>query len=379
MEDSLNVLLNQFFNTTNVNYIVGGDNIKQCLYLFHAKTEKTQALFPAFLYFFPLKSETEKNMNDFWFFKYKKDGTYTEYNFALDLLSIIIQNEKGINEKVFHDKFLECSMKFQNYKLFSTYYSAIKKYFDTTTAIVAYLTKDSSYYSETLNLEVLSSNIQTVQFIESVKREILNKHEIFALKGMITQMKNSMDKLIVENQENANSIKKLNIELTELKDVVKKQKVKLDQIFLRDTIKMCFKYLYKILFSKFGGENYTNNFWDELIYIKNILSKPEFKQFSFMNGFIEDIEFNQLSPLNTEAHDPNEKRRIEAISDYLQKSSNQDLTKVVSFFNSFPNIDEFINLNLIHYFSPKKADDKFEKNVKFADVYEKIFSQKIKG
>ena len=69
-------------------------------------------------------------------------------------------------------------------------------------------------------------------------------------------------------------------------------------------------------------------------------------------------------------------RKIRDIQKYLQSDSNTDLNKVVEFFEAFPEIDKFINLNLTYYFNSQKADELFEKEVKFDDAYKKIFGQK---
>ena len=58
--------------------------------------------------------------------------------------------------------------------------------------------------------------------------------------------------------------------------------IRIDKIDLRDTLKMCFKYLYLILKSNFKEMKEVNQFWDEIKEIKKILSMDKFKKFNYI-------------------------------------------------------------------------------------------------
>ena len=402
MNDELNKLLNTLFETKNENYTIGEKNIHQCYTLFCTLSEKDDAFLIVSNYFFPQSVDTEKNNSHFWFENYKIQGTYNEKDFAIALITFLIEYKCNKNIEFFKNKVIRCSQKFGNYKLFDKYFSLIQNHVDIAMSIVAYLTKDTLYYKEMFNLKVLSIDIQTNQFIETLKRVMKDREIIFIMKKQITalnklvaDMKNNYEiSLAKTNIDNDNKIQQLEKLLSDsnadkdkkiqnlnqsLFDTNKKVEVlekRLDQIDLRDTIKMCFRYLYKVLHSKYQDYNNTNNFWEQLEVINTILLKKEFENLTYLTEFIKDIQFSGLSPLNSITHDSTkENRKIYDIKKYFQSYSSQELEKVVHFFEAFPNLDEFINLNLIYYFNKEKADEEFQKKTKYENVYNKIFAK----
>ena len=138
--------------------------------------------------------------------------------------------------------------------------------------------------------------LQTDSQINTLKEEIL--HTDCKLEILMTN-KNNQD----------NQIKKLSFQIEELKkenkdlknDMVELQ-TRMDKIDLRDTIKLCIKYLYKVLKSHFNEMREVYYFWDEIKEIKRILKRNEFKKFYYINDFIEDLDFTSLNPLNTATH-----------------------------------------------------------------------------
>jgi len=160
-----------------------------------------------------------------------------------------------------------------------------------------------------------------------------------------------------------------------LKADIEELQKRMDKIDLRDTIKYCIKYLYKILRSKFTEMKEVNNFWEEIKEIKMILSRKEFKQFQYINDFIDDIDFTGLNSLNTATHNASlKKRKIEDIKKYLENNSMTNYDNVVKFFRNLPNVYDFIELYLMFYISPEKAETEFQsKFKKFSDVYNQIF------
>lgn len=160
-----------------------------------------------------------------------------------------------------------------------------------------------------------------------------------------------------------------------LTEQMQQLQIRIDKIDLRDTLKMCFKYLYLILKSNFKEMKEVNQFWDEIKEIKKILSMDKFKKFNYIDKFINDLVFTGLNPLNTAAHDSSvQYRKIEDIKKYLIGNASTDYDKVVNFFESLPHVYEFIDLFIMFYKSPSDAELEFEtKKIKFSDVYNQIF------
>ena len=433
--EELNQLLNTALGTSNKNYCNGSENIQKCYSKFYPSTENDDTALNVSLYFFPF-SGYEKNTKEFWFIKYKNNRNYNEFDFALDILRVYIQYLSDKNAKNFESKIIENVQKFGAYKSISDYLSVIKDYMDILLAIDAYLTRDSYYFEKFFNLNVSAEKLQTSEFIELLKKQITSKKEYFLISlkynnllnlfeqnqyetkvllqkinEQIFNQNNQIKELKDQNLNQTKNIKKLkdqnfnltknikelkdqNFNLTknikelneqnldqakniiELNDKVNDLTIRLDKIDLRDTVKMCFKYLYNILYSKFNNFPYENNFWAQIQKIKEILSKDEFSKFKFIINFIDDLQSTKLENLNKAAHNPNEKiKKINDIKKYMQIISNKvDLQLVVDFFQQLPNLDEFINLNLLYYFNQELAEQEFKTKVDYSKLYSKIFS-----
>ena len=345
MED-LNQLLNTALGTTNQNYCYSAENLKKCGEKFYELSDKDNTAFNVSLYLFPMNA-SEKNTKDFWFQKYKDNNRYDEFDFAFDVLRsyILYISEKDI--KAFNSRITLNARKFGNYKFFSDFLSAVLDYVDELMAIGAYLTKDALYFENFLELKVSPEKIQTSDFISDIRKQIRFKKEYYTITRKYNELLN-----FVQNSESRRNgiIQNLNKEIINLKEKnvvmegqINELRVRLDKIDLRDTINMSFKYLYNILHTKFNTEDYANNFWDQVGEIKKILSRKEYSKYDFIIKFIDDMEFTQLTDLNKEAHHSEEKKRkFSDIKKYMQYTSNDDLNKVVEFFNALPNIDDFI-------------------------------------
>ena len=425
--EELNQLLNTALGTPNENYCDGSENIQKCYSKFYPSTENDDTALNVSLYFFPF-SGYEKNTKEFWFIKYKNNSNYNEFDFALDILRVYIQYLSDKNAKNFDSRIIQKVQKFGAYKSISDYLSVIKDYMDILLAIDAYLTRDSYYFEKFFNLNVSAEKLQTSEFIELLKKQITSKKEYFLIsrkynnllnlfeqnqyetKVLFQKINNQIKELKDQNFNQTKNIKELkdqnfnqtknikelkdqNFNLTkkikelneqnldqaknikELNDKVNDLTIRLDKIDLRDTIKMSFKYLYNILYSNFNFP-YENNFWAQIQKIKEILSKDKFSKFKFIINFIKDIQYTKLENLNKAAHNPNEKiRKIYDIKKYMQINSDKvDLQLVVDFFQKLPNLDDFINLNLLYYFNQELAEQKFKTKVDYSKLYSKIFS-----
>ena len=166
--------------------------------------------------------------------------------------------------------------------------------------------------------------LQTDSQINALKEEILHiaaqlnalKEEKLQTDSQINTLKEEklqadckLEILMTNKNNQDNQIKKLSFQIEELKkenkdlknDMVELQ-TRMDKIDLRDTIKLCIKYLYKVLKSHFNEMKEVYYFWDEIKEIKKILKRNEFKKFYYINDFIEDLDFTSLNPLNTATH-----------------------------------------------------------------------------
>ena len=157
-----------------------------------------------------------------------------------------------------------------------------------------------------LKEEILHTDSQ----LKALKEEKLQTDsQINTLKEEKLQADCKLEILMTNKNNQDNQIKKLSFQIEELKkenkdlknDMVELQ-TRMDKIDLRDTIKLCIKYLYKVLKSHFNEMKEVYYFWDEIKEIKKILNRNEFKKFYYINDFIEDLDFTSLNPLNTATH-----------------------------------------------------------------------------
>ena len=173
-----------------------------------------------------------------------------------------------------------------------------------------------------LSKKMLYNDKNIAAQLKALKEEKLQTDsQINTLKEEKLQADCKLEILMTNKNNQDNQIKKLSFQIEELKkenkdlknDMVELQ-TRMDKIDLRDTIKLCIKYLYKVLKSHFNQMKEVYYFWDEIKEIKKILNRNEFKKFYYINDFIEDLDFTSLNPLNTAAHNSSlKKRKIEDI------------------------------------------------------------------
>ena len=345
MLNTLNTLLNQVLKTNNENYTEGADNIDKCYSKFSVLSQENNNAFQVFYYLFPNESCQEQNMDEFWFIKYKKDLIYDEYDFCIDLLNTLNDSTDEIS---FQNNVKNISKKFGNYKSFFKYFSIIKDHGENLLSINAYFTKDSDFFRDFLDVHVLSENIQTPLFIEIIKDIFKDDHIEYE------------DKIV-----------ELESEIESLKARIESLNERVEKIELKGTIEICFKYLYKVLSSKFKEVKKSDNLSDQIEQILIILKKPEFKEYNFIVKFIDSVVNNKLFPLNNATKDY--PRNLGDIKKILQSYYDDDLNPVVNFFSIFPKMKEFININIINYSNPDNADKEFQKLVRYEKAYSQIF------
>ena len=429
MED-LNTLLNLALKTENENYC-NADGIKNCMTQFEKLSEKDNGALIIFLYFFPNYSPLENNKEAYWFIKYQNIQNYNEYNFAKDLLNCYIQYLSDLDYKDYERKLLDKIKLFKNYKLINTFLSVIEKYDESVIATISYIIKDHTYFKGAFELNINSKNIQTSVFINNVKKYLDHKQslldlqkalnmtklyreaweetksskekEIISLKKNVKDLTESVNNMRnvninllnkISNLENKNAnlldrvnnmefenegLKKYNIEMETkiitLENQVKVMNERLNKIDIRDTLKMSFRYLYKVLFSKYPNDmRIETKVWNQIDEVQKMLSKPQFKRFQFISEFLDILQFHNLEHFNHAAHDSSQdKRNFGNIKKYFQEYSQKDLNPVVEFFEQLPQINKFINLNLLLFKEPEKIDEKFQENITYAEIYSKVF------
>ena len=429
MED-LNTLLNLALKTENENYC-NADGIKNCMTQFEKLSEKDNGALIIFLYFFPNYSPLENNKEAYWFIKYQNIQNYNEYNFAKDLLNCYIQYLSDLDYKDYERKLLDKIKLFKNYKLINTFLSVIEKYNESVIATISYIIKDHTYFKGAFELNINSKNIQTSVFINNVKKYLDHKQSLLDLQKALNmtklyreaweETKSSKEKEIislkknvkdltesVNNMRNVNinllnkisnlekknanlldrvnnmefeneGLKKYNIEMETkiitLENQVKVMNERLNKIDIRDTLKMSFRYLYKVLFSKYPNDmRIETKVWNQIDEVQKMLSKPQFKRFQFISEFLDILQFHNLEHFNHAAHDSSQdKRNFGNIKKYFQEYSQKDLNPVVEFFEQLPQINKFINLNLLLFKEPEKIDEKFQENITYAEIYSKVF------
>ena len=107
------------------------------------------------------------------------------------------------------------------------------------------------------------------------------------------------------------------------------------------------------------------------------MSRNEFKQFQYINYFIEYIDFSSLNLLNFATHNSSlKKRKIEDIKKYFGDNISLKYDNLVNFFKKLLNVYEFIELYLKFYKSRSEAEKQFQLNyINFSDVYTLKFSE----
>lgn len=360
--------------------------------------------FHIFLYFFPFDNCMEQNKDCFWFENYRKEGVFTEYNFAIELLDYFDEYLKIKSTDLFKDHIKLVVEKLGDYKNVRNFVKLIP-HENLFAWIVAYLTKDNKYFQLIYDEQnIIPKEFQKDQWIINVGNLLLEKtFNFYCLENDRLINKNNLilntiesndkrnkiiiDKLVEEinsvkekENENENKIKTLQNKLDEvqktnssLENGLKDLQERVEKIELRDTIKFSMTYLYNILHYKFNSsERKKDKYSDKLNEMLKILEDKKPRKFKLLKSFIEDIQFGVIRKLNEEAH-PVKKRNLEDITKYLQSSCNTTLREVVEFLKKLPNLDLFIELNVLYFKNPAKAEDLFLEKQSYEKAYKDAF------
>ena len=241
------------------------------------------------------------------------------------------------NKQFFEMKIKEKIQLFKDRKLISEFFYALEKTEECINATIAYILKDPSYFKLSYKINVPPEKIQKHSFIKEVKNYLEIENLRIDLKNgqsLINQYSNLVEDLntavkllkadntsltnkVNDMQKTIDSLKK---QQNETEQNLKNVNERLEQIDVRDTIKMSFRYLYKILYSKFPDNmDNVSKIWQQIMQVKIILSKPQFKEYEFITKFIDVIVFNKLDPLNKLTHDSSQaKRNFSSIKKFLQ-------------------------------------------------------------
>jgi hypothetical protein len=353
-------------------------------------SNKNDLLIPQFhLFFYPNESSSEINdEKEFWFQKYKSNTPedYTEYNFALDILKILKSYLQNKNSEDANTYIYDLALKFGAYKNID-YYLLLTgdKIQSNLIHIYSFFHKDIQYFKDILDVNVEKTDdlkdkktLEKLFVNKTISKEELNCHKLYApiineLQQKINILENKINEqnIINENQKVINDTQKNAID--ELIQFKQEASNKLEQIYLRDTIKYSIKYIYRMFYSKLSGKfrlEFSNNIYEEIKQLKIILSNKSFTNFSYIKEFIEAVEFGDLMVLNKVSHPSLADRKIKDIIKYVDNRKPY-LNKVVEFLENLPDLEKYINMEVIHYFSKSKLENEISKNYNFEEIYDK--------
>jgi hypothetical protein len=347
-------------------------------------------IFHIFLYFFPFDNCMEQNKDCFWFENYRKEGVFTEYNFAIELLDIFDEYLKIKSTDLFKDHIKLVVEKLGDYKNVRNFVKLIP-HENLFAWIVAYLTKDNKYFQLISDKQnIIPKEFQKDQWIINVGSILLEKtFNFYCLENarLIDKNNSIVNTIVLNDKRNQIMIDKLLEEIHSIKeklDEVQKTNSSLEnglkdlqervaKIELRDTIKLSMTYLYNILHYKFNSsEGKKDKYSDKLNEMLKILEDKKPRKYNLLKSFIKDIQFGVISKLNEEAH-PVKKRNLEDITKYLQSSCNTSLREVVEFLKKLPNLDLFIELNVLYFKNPAKAENLFLEKQSYEKAYKDAF------
>jgi hypothetical protein len=328
--------------------------------------------------------------NCFWFENYRKEGVFTEYNFAIELLDIFDEYLKIKSTDLFKDHIKLVVEKLGDYKNVRNFVKLIP-HENLFAWIVAYLTKDNKYFQLISDKQnIIPKEFQKDQWIINVGSILLEKtFNFYCLENarLIDKNNSIVNTIVLNDKRNQIMIDKLLEEIHSIKeklDEVQKTNSSLEnglkdlqervaKIELRDTIKLSMTYLYNILHYKFNSsEGKKDKYSDKLNEMLKILEDKKPRKFNLLKSFIEDIQFGVINKLNEEAH-PVKKRNLEDITKYLQSSCNTSLREVVEFLKKLPNLDLFIELNVLYFKNPAKAENLFLEKQSYEKAYKDAF------
>ena len=327
------------------------------------------------LFFYPNESSSEINdEKEFWFQKYKSNrpDDYTEYNFALDVLKVLKSYLQNKNSEAANSYIYDLTLKFGPYKNIDYYLLlTANKIQSNLIHIYSFFHKDIQYFKDILDVNVEKTDdlkdkktLEKLFVNKTISKAELNFHKLYA--PIINELQQKIN--ILEN--NIGAQKAINDELIQFKEEASN---KLEQIYLRDTIKYSIKYIYRMFYSKFSGKfklELSNNIYEEIKQLRIILSNKSFTNFSHIKEFIEAVEIGDLMVLNKVSHPSLADRKIKDIRKYVDNRKPY-LNKVVEFLEKLPDLEKYINMEVIYYFSKNKLENEISKNYNFEEIYDK--------
>ena len=334
------------------------------------------------LFFYPNESSCEINEEkEFWFQKYKSNrpDDYTEYNFALDVLKVLKSYLQNKNSEAANSYIYDLTLKFGPYKNIDYYLLlTANKIQSNLIHIYSFFHKDIQYFKDILDVNVEKTDdlkdkktLEKLFVNKTISKEELNIHKLYA--PIINEFQKKID--VLENNINEQKVindtqKTVIDELIQFKEEASNM---LEQIYLRDKIKYSIKYLYRMFYSKFSDKfnlEFSNNLYEEIKQLRIILSNKSFTNFSHIKEFIEAVEFGDLMVLNKVSHPSLADRKIKDVKKYTD-SGKPYLNKVVEFLGNLPDLEKYINMEVIYYFSKNKLEKEISQNYNFEEIYDK--------
>lgn len=366
-QENLKTLFNELFPSLKGNDKKPDVIAKEFSYLVHSAPED-ELIKIIHLFFYPSESSQEQNTEkEFWFEKYYDPNNYTEYSFALDLIKILIDYRKNKNRETANGKIGQIPKKFGAYKNIDYYlFLTSSKMMDILIHMYCFFHKDIDYFKSFFKVEVKHSDDLTNK--ETIENLFLGK-TITEIELRLYKANISLDEKVRELMEKDNKRETL---MKDMSSKIEDMSTKLEKIYLRDTLKYTIKYLYRLFWSKYGNNSsFKNKIYDQIKELKVILEKPELCKYSFLSNFLSAIEFGDLSNLNKETHPSFENRNFDNIKKYVDNNQPY-LDKVVDFLKKFPDLSDYINLEVNYYFNKEELEKKIKEKYDFPLIYNSI-------
>ena len=326
------------------------------------------------LFFYPSKSSRAQNTDkNFWFDSFKNSEIYTEYNLALDVLKILKKYLANKNSDAAYREIKELPEKFGNYKnvdLFMIMTYGFIEERDILIHLYSFFHQDPSYFQNFFDIIIKEGeDLSDPLLLEKLfVGKTISKNELFLYKTYSKKI-NDQNRNVKELTEN---VKILNQHKVESENQIKDISEKLNQIYLKDTLKYTIKYIYRLFHQKFNhDEQFQSNVYDEIRELKLILKKQEFSKYDYLLEFISAIEFGDLIMVNKVSRPSLQNSNFEIIKKYVDNNKPY-LDKVLKFLEKLPDLAKYINLEIDYYFSKELLEKKIQENYDFTKIYDDV-------
>ena len=366
VQNNLKSLFNQIF-PDSIGTEKTPSNLEYCFSKLLESNQKDYLITSIHLFFYPSDSSKAKNKDKkFWFEDYEKSSEYSEYNFAIDLLLILKAYLTDKNTKAAYEAIEQIQKKLGSYKNVDYYmFLTEKSKVDTLVHLYSFFHQDINYFKFLFKVDVsLLDDLTNKVTLEKLFCGITISNRELTLYKNVMEMKQTLQNLVEFKKDAETKFKEM-----------EEMKAKLEQIYLRDTLKYSIKYIYRLFFHKFGqGNQFQSKLYEEIKYLKTILNKPEFLEYNYLYEFIEAVEFGDLAALNIITHPSLEKRDFDIMKNYVDNKKPY-LNKVITFLKNLPNLSDYINLEITYYIDKPRLEEEIKKKFDFESIYHQVIEK----